>query len=211
MDKKKFENSLRALKKQKSKIVLQRFHLCCYSRNKKGNEEFDTIVFSRKENLTEDLLQKFRDLEKISEELDTEAELQIDVENVDNLSDEEFKKECLKAAKKCKNIVYIFFLLQKVSSLIDTICSIFAIIVASYELSVYNVIGIVMFFILSSFISNFGEWGALKEKYSRLRSYFNVLSLSTESNRVELFEKYANSYAGDGLFIDTIIFNENLN
>lgn len=216
MEKRNLEKSFRIMSKKKSKIAFSRlrknFSFCCFSKNKNSNnEELDTITFSRKKSLNEKMIKEFERIEGFNEDMDIEAGISINCANIEKVKDDEFKEECFKAADKCRRMVYIFFVLEKTSLLFETICSLFAVIVASYGLTVYQILGFVIFFIIFSVISSFGDWGALKEKYSRIRKYFLNLSDSKEDDRSELFLKYAKSYSGDGLFIDLIIFGEEKN
>lgn len=216
MEKRNLEKSFRIMSKKKSTIALSRlrrnFSFCCIAKDKSGkNDEIDTITFSRKKSLNEKMIKEFEKIEEYNENMNIEAGISIECSNIEKISDDEFKIECFKAADKCRHIVYIFFTLEKTAFLFETICSIFPVIVASYELSVYQILGFVIFFVIFSIVSSFGDWGALREKYSRIRKYFLNLSDSKEDDRSELFLKYAKSYSGDGLFIDLIIFNEEKN
>lgn len=125
-----------------------------------------------------------------------------------NISDNDFRLRCKEAKNKCKNYIYVFFLMEKISNATGVAATIFSILVANYKLSVHDILWIVLVMFLVTILDSFGEWGRLREKYSRIHHHFKILANSHDEDRIIKFRKYAEVFGGDQLFIDSIILSD---
>lgn len=128
-----------------------------------------------------------------------------------NISDSEFRRNCLGAMNECKKYILIFYLLEKISITVEQFASLFAIIADSYEVSLGKVIciSIVMFMIV--LLDSLGDWNRLREKYSNLYKSFETLSVSKDEQRGLKFEKLCTSFSKDNLSIDSIHVKDLIN
>ncbi len=124
--------------------------------------------------------------------------------NEELINDEIFKNSCINAMKLCQKYIYIFYVLEKFSFLVEQFSSIFSIIVAFCDISTYKVVCICTFIFIVVVLNSFGDWARLREKYSNLYKLFGRLANSKDENRIKKFENYATTFSAEHLSIDSV-------
>ena len=179
---------------------------------KKGDGEEDNFIhITQKERVTEDKIRDFLNndrpnYETNKEEIETKRD-DVVIENK-AVDDKEFRDHCLNAMNKCRNHVYIFFLLEKTTLAIETFTSIFSIIADIFGLSFKTILCICVVLFSSIVFGSFGDWPRLREKYSHLYKCFEKLCNSKASDRIKKFEQYSETFGTDDLSIDSIFIND---
>jgi hypothetical protein len=215
----KIDDSLKFLNRPSSLIITQRIRkLTCNlfdeeNFDKNDNLDIDTIHIEKQPHLNQDIIDKFNSYGSYiseSQKLEIEYPENLESQEIKEISDEEFRLKCVEATIACKKYTYLFFTLEKISKLSEAGAALFAIIVASYELTVKQIIAAVLVFFFVTIIDSIGDWGRLREKYAHLHFLFKKLHNSKKENRLDQFRRYAMSFGSDELFIDTIIFDESI-
>lgn len=128
-----------------------------------------------------------------------------------NISDEEFKQKCVEAKEICKRYVYVFFILEKISLLIENFSGAVLVLASALDLTFNKVIIIAAVISLVTILDTLGSWSQLREKYSHIYYMFRELKHSKSKDRAKEFHKYAKYFSSSDLFIDTVVFNEESN
>lgn len=232
MSLKQLDASAQLLKKSTTLIITQRLRKTKCGMEPIPDMDDEMIEIERKEKVNTDMLNEFNDYGKYIKEQDIESggieikgdeskkdesnklvtnnieSNKLESKDIDKVTDEEFIKRCKDAVKICRKHAYIFFIFEKVSKISETAATLFALIVASYRLEIKQIVAAVIVFFLITLFDSFGDWGRLREKYARLHHLFELLALSKSETRVNDFRRYAISFGGNDLFIDSIIMDD---
>lgn len=174
---------------------------------RKGEDEEDNLIHAvSKERINEAKLKEFLNNDKPNYETKEEIfeSKNNDIIEDKTVNDKEFRQHCLDAMNKCRNHVYIFFLLEKSTLAIETFTSIFSIIADIFGLSFKTILCICVVLFSSIIFGSFGDWPRLREKYSHLYKCFEKLCNSKAPDRIKKFEEYSQTFGTDDLSIDSI-------
>lgn len=209
------ERSETFLRRSSSKIITQRIRhrYCCITDPFKGEtavEEDDDFLIEIPPQNSGRIRSNNGKLEIDFNEVNVDIEegdegIRIQVDGIDDVSDEEFRNRSNEAKKLCRQYTYTFFVLEKFSDGVEASAAIFAALVANWNLKLSQVMWICLVMFIVTVLDSLGDWGRLREKYARLHHLFSNLANSRESNRFTNFRAYAKSFGNDELFIDAIV------
>lgn len=184
----------------RSQIIFQRFSKFKYlgilfkksTLNKSGDNEDDQIVL--------------RHMPEIGINYEATEIINIgDIENLTNVSDNEFKKACDDASIKCHKYAKFFL----IAELFSKFCELFlVVIIPLYSVLKFTQDEILIFLILLIpilLIQVSCDWSKLLEKYSRLCYEFHMLSASKSETRLEEFNKLVFTFRSDFIYADMIV------
>lgn len=176
----------------------------------------DTIVIEHKKSINKDMIDRINsatNYHTIIEESKKEEDSEISQMEKQNsiYTDSGFREKCNKARLICRKYVYIFFVFEKISSILMCFCPIFQIICETQSVTRLNIILFAAFFLVVTIMNSIGDWSRLREKYSRLHHKFGILSNSKDDDKVSKYKRYIVGFGSDDLFIDTFVFNNEIN
>lgn len=184
-------------------IITQRFNNIknCFftnSVNKSDDENGDLIEIKHCEPITGIMLNSINSIEKDIEFIESGNKEHTYITN------DIFRTQCNEAKHLCVCYINKFFYLEKFALILTCLTPIYAILICRLKFSNIYVYLILVILICLIIFNSVGDWGRLREKYSRLYHMFEVLSNSNDIDRVNKFLSHVKSFGTNELFIDSI-------
>lgn len=212
---KKFRNDFNEVTKTKTvKVIFQRSFrcaLCTMCKNtviKKSSEDTEDVIIINRQAVIingsiSDTKEQIRDF--LGEDIESGCILQIDdLEDVEVISDKEFKQVCIHSSLICHRYVKIFTFLEMVGYAFNYFAAL-ALPLAEY-LNIPPTTLIIIFAIILPVIvlQSVSDWGKLTEKYARLCQEFSKLSNCKTDSRLESYSELSNSFKNSWIYSDTL-------
>lgn len=197
----KFRRSLSDLKTVKSSsIIFQRMNKLRYfkflftRKNIKSGEE-DVIVIRHMPPLELD---------------DIKAGGVFDIDEIENaieITDKEFKEECINACHVCHRYARIFLIAELITKFADMFMFIVIPLYSLFEWSTVEIIIFLSILFPIVLLQIMCDWGKLLEKYARLYIEFKKLCNNKNHDRIEKFQELVDSFKESWIYSDMMAEN----